>query len=197
MGPGAPLPAGGIIAVVGDPDECIAAARTLAVSAGVDPGEVLIMSPEPVAGHPSWMCVTSTDDCARRRSRWVDDDRLRFVAVVLNAGPSGMDWACSSLDALQPVQTHLAVPGWRHVEDVLARLRSLAPVTAIDLVGTVDPITSVGFLDLDVPVSTIDGVEATAELWCSYLATASHPGQSHPGLLPTALAASTGVENLR
>ncbi|HTO01944.1 MAG TPA: hypothetical protein VL068_14855 [Microthrixaceae bacterium] len=219
MGPSAPLPSGGIVAVVGDPDECISAARTLAVSAGIDPGEVLIMSPEPVAGHPTWMCLTSIDDCERRRDRWIDDDRLHLVAVVLNAGPSGMSWACSSLDALEPIQTHLAVPGWRRVEDVATRLRSLAPITAIDLVGTADPITSVGFLDLDVPVSTIDGVEATAELWCSYLASASSPGQVHldhvqPDLtqsrsghsqvcqpnysqLPIELAASTGVENLR
>lgn len=200
MQPSVETPLHGIVAVVGDPDECVAAARNLASMAGVDAGEVLVMSPEPVAGQPSWMCVTTIEDCIRRRSRWVDDNRLHIVAVVLNAGPSGMEWACTALDALAPEQTHLAVPGWRRVEDVVARLRSLAPIAAIDLVGATDPATVVGFLDLDVPVSTIDGATATADLWCSYLATNSNPIRLRSGSASRrdpVLTASTGVENLR
>ncbi|MGB6058818.1 MAG: hypothetical protein WBF71_11175 [Microthrixaceae bacterium] len=198
MHPVVETPTSGIVAVVGDPDDCVAAASALAQREGVDPGEVLVMAPEPVAGHPSWMCVTTIDDCERRRARWSDDKRLHIVAVVLNAGPSGMEWACASLDALTPDQTHLAVPGWRRVEDVVGRLRSLAPITAVDLVGETDPATAVGFLDLDVPVSTIAGADATPEVWSSYLAAASAPSSRlEQILLEQALTVSNGVENLR
>ncbi|MGB3412759.1 MAG: hypothetical protein WBA45_16370 [Microthrixaceae bacterium] len=198
MHPVVETPTCGIVAVVGDADECVSAARRLAGREGVDPGEVVVMSPEPIVGHPSWMCVTTIDDGARRRARWSDDKRLHIVAVVLNAGPSGMEWACAALDSLTPDQTHLAVPGWRRVEDVVARLRSLAPITAIDLVGDTDPATAVGFLDLDVPVSTIAGADATPEVWSSYLAAASAPSSRlEQILLEQALTVSNGVENLR
>lgn len=209
MGPVPVAPSSGILAVVGDPDECVAAARHLAAIQGADPGEVLVMSPEPVDGHPSWMCVTSIQDCEKRRARWSGDKRLHIVAVVLNAGTEGMEWACTSLDALAPDQTRLAVPGWRRAEDLTGRLRSLAPITALDLVGPVDPDAVIGFLDLYVPVATIDGEPATVGLWCEHLTQETDTAQKlielpqvptsrlEQVLLDQLLTISNGEENIR
>ncbi len=204
-----PMPNAGIVAIVGDPEECVVAARSLALRQGIDPGEVTVVSPKPLTGFPSWMSVTSVEDCRRRRTRWASDKRLHIVAVVLNAGPTGMNWARASLDALSPDLTHLAVPGWRRAEEVVGRLRSLAPIAAIDLVGAVDPCTVVGFLDLNVAVATIDGDPVTVERWCSYISPTAGAATSliHLPRVPTTrleqvlldqfMAASSGREKLR
>ena len=171
----------GVIAVAGDGDEALVVAESLAVAAGGAAGDVIVMSPVAMPGRPSWMCLSSPEQAAGRREVWRTSDRLVVVAVVVTPGAQGQEWGSAALAALAPDQTRVAVPGWRRPDEVAGRLAAMAPVHAIDLVGAADPSAVIDFLDLAVPVATIDGVPATSRRWAEMLLAAGHPEQPGRG----------------
>ncbi len=168
----------GVLAVAGDGDEALVVAESFAVAAGGSAGDVIVMSPVAMPGRPSWMCLNSPEQAAGRREVWRTSTRLVVVAVVVTPGAQGQEWGRAALDSLAPDQTRVAVPGWRRPDEVAGRLAAMAPVHAIDLVGAVDPSAVVDFLDLAVPVATIDGVPATSRRWAEMLLAA---GRSSDG----------------
>ncbi len=176
-------PAHGVIAVAGDGDEALVVAEALSVAAGGDPGDVIVMSPVAMPGRPSWMCLNSPEQAAARRDVWRDSARLVVVAVVVTPGEQGQQWGRAALAALEPDQTRVAVPGWRRPDEVVGRLAAMSPVHAIDLVGAADPSAVVDFLDLAVPVATIDGEPATPTRWAEVLLAAGHLTEQ-PGSAP-------------
>lgn len=171
----------GVIAVAGDGDEALVVAESLAVAAGGAAGDVIVMSPVAMPGRPSWMCLNSPEQAADRREVWRTSARLVVVAVVVTPGAQGQQWGSAALAALEPDQTRVAVPGWRRPDEVAGRLAAMAPVHTIDLVGAVDPSAVIDFLDLDVPVATIDGVPATSRRWAEMLLAAGHAEQPARG----------------
>src|SRR5690606_25720661 len=54
-----PSPEHGVLAVAGDGDEALVVAESLAIAGGGSAGDVLVMSPVPMPGRPSWMCLSS------------------------------------------------------------------------------------------------------------------------------------------
>lgn len=173
--PAPSLPPVGVLAVVGDGEEVIAAAEAAAVAAGGAPGDVLVVAPQPLPGRPSWMCLCSHDQAAARRAVWRDAERLVVVAVVVGPGELAQQWGRGALDALRADQTRLAVPGWRRPEEVASRLAAMAPVHAIELVDAVDAAAVVEFLELPVPVASIDGQPATHARWAELIVEAAGP----------------------
>ena len=174
-------PEQGVLAVAGDGDEALVVAEALAIAGGGSAGDVLVMSPVPMPGRPSWMCLSSPDQAASRREMWRSSGRLVVVAVVVTPGVQGQEWGRAALDALEPDQTRVAVPGWRRPDEVAGRLAAIAPVHAIDLVGAVDPTAVVDFLDLAVPVATIDGSHATSRRWAEMLLAAGRSADAPEG----------------
>ena len=171
-------PERGVIAVAGDGDEALVVAESLALAAGGAAGDVIVMSPVAMPGRPSWMCLNSPEQAAGRREVWRTSKRLVVVAVVVTPGAQGQEWGSAALAALEPDQTRVAVPGWRRPDEVAGRLAAMAPVHAIDLVGAADPSAVIDFLDLAVPVATIDGVPATSRRWAEMLLAAGHVEQA-------------------
>jgi hypothetical protein len=184
----------GIVAVVGERDQALAVAGRLVAEDGASADDVVVIAPEAPAGHPAWMWIGSPDEAAARRDRWSRRPGRCVVAVLLPPGDNARRWARAALDALDPAEVRLAVPGWRTADEVVARrLHGLAPVDGIDLVGDVDPATAVGFLTSEVPVLSLDGDDATADRWAQLLREVAGPEGSSDAPVPTTPAVSSAA----
>jgi len=166
------LPTRGVVAVVGEGSDALAVAEGLAADAGIDPGDVLLASPDAGGPRPAWLTITDPVDAAARAARWHAADRLTILAVTMRPGLEGLEWTRALLDAVGAHQVRLAVPGWRHADEVAPRLQGLARVDAIDVCDPVEWPAAAGFLGLPIPVATIAGRPATLEVWSECLADA-------------------------
>ena len=143
----------------------LAVAEGLAADAGINPGDVLLASPDAGGPRPAWLTITDPVDAAARAARWHAADRLTILAVTMRPGLDGLEWTRALLDAVGAHQVRLAVPGWRHADEVAPRLQGLARVDAIDVCDPVEWPAAAGFLGLPIPVATIAGRPATLEVW--------------------------------
>ena len=96
----------------------------------------------------------------------------RSGADMEGGGDGKRVWTRALLDAVGAHQVRLAVPGWRHADEVAPRLQGLARVDAIDVCDPVEWPAAAGFLGLPIPVATIAGRPATLEVWSECLADA-------------------------
>lgn len=171
------LPPGrGIVAVVGDADDALLTAQRLAGRSGRDADDcVVLMAPEARAGQLPWLVVTSPAAATDRRRRWARRSEATFVAVAVDPGPAGLEWAREALAALEPDQVRYAAPAWRCADELAPRVAAVGHVDVVDLVHLASAVEPGEFLDLVPPVGTLDGRPAEAGLWAAHLMAAPTP----------------------
>lgn len=163
--PAAPaLPTSGVVVFVGQGRTAWESARTMGERLGLWTGDVAVVSRSAeVEGVPAWLVVNDLDDLAMRADRW----RQRgVVPIVVDLGSEVVDqvWAIRALTTLRADQVRLVTEAWRLAEDVGRTTGKLGGVDAIELVALADTVDPLGMLDLDTPISTVEGRAATPEL---------------------------------
>lgn len=99
-----------------------------------------------------------------------------IVAVVVVPGLGGHRWATELLTELAPLQTRLAVAGWRPFDQLEPTIAGLGGVDVVDLVDSGRAAEPERYLDLAVPVGMIDGRTATPTIWAATLASLGRAG---------------------
>lgn len=155
----------GLVVFVGDAAAALETARDMGERTGLWTGDVAVISRNPDAGDvPSWLLVDDLDELASRSARWRQRDRL--VPVVVDQGIEAAEriWARTAITQLAAEQVRLVVESWRLPEDVGKMAGKLGGVDALELVAIADTVEPLAMLDLDIPLSTIEGRPATPEL---------------------------------
>jgi hypothetical protein len=163
--PAAPaLPANGVVVFVGQAKAAWESARTMGQRHALWSGDVAVVSrASEIDGVPSWLVVNDLADLASRADRW----RQRgIVPIVLDLGTEVVDqvWAIRALTALQADQVRFVTEAWRLAEDVGRTAGKIGGVDTIELVAVADTVEPLAMLDLEIPISTIEGRPATPEL---------------------------------
>ena len=160
--PAPPLPAGGIIAVVGNRIDALQVAGRLASSLGIATDDVIVAAPSADIVVPSEADAMRLAATTRYRC-----NPTAVIAVELVAGRLGFEWARAVLDGLQAEQVHLATDTARLMSQHHLTVAALGGVDVIDLLNTSSSDAPEAALELGTPVATIDGRPATAEMWAA------------------------------
>lgn len=165
--PAAPsLPAGsGLVVFVGDAESALETVRRIGNRTGRWNGDVPIVTRRSeIEGVPSWLLVTALEDLAARADRWRQRDGL--VPVVLDHGLDAADrsWAAQAVLQTSPDQVRLVTEAWRLPHDVGRLAGKIGGADALELIGVSDSVEPLAMLDLDIPVGSIEGRDATPEL---------------------------------
>jgi hypothetical protein len=167
-----PLPnaTGAVLAVVGDADRALGLARDVAQELGLDPGDVLLATPDAGTSRvPAWLRLDNRDTAAERRRSWWRRDRLTLVAVDACFGVSP-HWGRRMLDALEPTLTWGVVEATWKPEDIERWSDSLGGVDSLAVQNVRATVSPAAILGVDVPVARLDGSVATPTVWSSLLA---------------------------
>jgi hypothetical protein len=157
------------IAVVGDHHSVRGVAGSLAVRLGLDESDVIVASPEPQEGMPSWLRLHTPADVAARSPRWRRSNSPRVIAVELSPGREGHAWAASMLEAIGADQVRLVAKAWQLTDQLTAKAAVLGGIDGLDLVEMDAAAEPELFLEIEMDVLGIDGRPATAELWAALL----------------------------
>lgn len=163
--PSAPaLPASGIVVFVGQARAALTAAQTMGERLGLWNGDVAVVSrARDIADVPSWLVVDNFDELAVRADRW----RQRgIVPIVVDLGTEAVEqvWAIRAITGLRADQVRLVTEAWRLTEDVGRTAGKLGGVDAIELVDVADTVEPLAMLDLDIPISSVQGRPVTPDL---------------------------------
>jgi hypothetical protein len=158
------LPTTGLVVFVGQAKAAWDAARAMGERHALWNGDVAVVSRSPhLEDVPAWLVVNDLDDLASRAGRW----RQRgIVPIVLDLGTEAVDqvWAIRAITQLQADQVRLVAEAWRLTEDVGRTAGKLGGVDAIELVAVADTVEPLAMLDLEIPISTVEGRTATPDL---------------------------------
>ncbi len=159
------LPTSGVVAFVGDVSTALEAVQRIGTRTGLWSKEIAVMTRhDEIEGVPSWLIINDFDELTTRTTRWRQRDTV--VPVIIDQGIEATDrhWAAGALVALDPDQVRMVTETWRLPDDVGRLAAKLGGIDAIDLVAVADSVEPLAMLDLDIPVSTIEGRDASAEL---------------------------------
>ncbi len=168
--PASPLPTSGIITVVGARADAVEAAVSVAQACGRVASEVMLAAPTDASVTPRTIGAVVTESVRRRHQR--GDSGPVVVAVAVAPGVEGTRWATEVVTALDAVHVRVAAGAWRPIErtaSLIERVRSVAPVAALDLIEIESAPAPERFLGLGVAIGTIDGLPSTAMSWAATL----------------------------
>lgn len=170
--PAVRLQPGEVMAVVGDADRALELASRLALSIGLDPGDVVMACPgEGAPAEPTLRQVISSGEAAETAAEeWADLARPTVVSIAAAPGSGREAWAGNVIGALQPAAVWGVVEATRKPEDISAWSRAVGQVDALaleDLDATTSPAAVLG---TGIPVALLDGQLASAEAWTALLA---------------------------
>jgi hypothetical protein len=157
--PALPRAARAVIAVVGDREEAI----DLAASIAGDRADVLVAADRRGADLRTAASVVDLRASWRRRRRPV------VVAVASPFAVAASPWAAGVLDALEPAMVLGHVDAGRKPEDVAAWSTSVGGIDALAVTGLERTTTPAAILGAGIPVATLDGAPATPARWAALL----------------------------
>jgi len=170
------LPETGVVVFVGAAKSALDSARRMGERLGLWSGDVAVISrSNHIEDIPSWLVVNDLDDLASRAGRW----RQRgIVPIVLDLGAEVVDqvWAIRALTTLHADQVRLVTETWRLAEEVGRTAGKLGGVDAMELVAVADTVEPLAMLDLEIPISTVEGRPATPELLAAVWLENRHRG---------------------
>jgi len=179
----APVIRTGILAIIGAKADAVRSAVALSESLGSTAADVLIAAPDGAANASAPdMADFVREHALQRAARGVTGPTI--VVVIVTPGIGGHRWATELLAELAPLQTRLAVAGWRPFDRLEQTIAGLGGVDVVDLVDSGRAAEPERYLDLPVPVGMIDGRPATPTIWAATLASLGRVG--HLGA-PTSL----------
>ena len=167
-----PLPhaAGAVLAVAGDAERALGLARDLALELDLDPGDVLLATPDGTTSLvPAWLHLANRDNAGERRRSWWRRERLTLVAID---APFGLPtaWGRRMLDAIEPNLTWGVVDATWKPEDVERWSDGLGGVDSLAVQNLRATVSPAAILNTDVPVARLDGAVATPTVWSTLLA---------------------------
>lgn len=161
-----PLPCdSGLVVFVGEAATALETARRMGERHQLWNGDVAVLTRSgDVADVPSWLVIDDLDELTSRAARWRQRDGV--VPVVLDQGVEAVEraWAAKAIKAIEADQVRLVVEAWRLTEDVGRLAGKLGGVDAIELVAVADTVEPLAMLDLEIPLGSIEGRPATADL---------------------------------
>lgn len=170
LAPARPLPTGAtVVAVVGELASARGAASALAVRLGLDAEDVVVASPVPREGISPWLAVDGPAAAASRARRWRQADHPTVVAVDLAPGAEGLTWAAEVVGRLGADQVRLVAKAWQLADQLVPKADALGGIDGLELVEVDASAEPELFLELTMPVLSIDGRSATSELWAALL----------------------------
>lgn len=165
--PALPSADGSLVAFVGPAAATLETARRIAATTQDRwTGDVAVLSRRArIDGVEDWLLVNDLDEVLTRARRWRQRPGLVAVVIDMDLDVVGdRKWAIEALTTLEAAQVRLIAEAWRLPEDVGRASSKLGGVDAIDLIDTTDAIEPLAMLDLDLPVGTVEGRAASAEL---------------------------------
>lgn len=165
--PRPPAGPGQVTVLAGPLHLCLPAARRIAEDAGISPaGVVLASSGDDFSSHCTQ--VRSIAAVKRRMREWREAREPVFVALATPVGTRGLAWATSILIALQPDAVWGVVSATTKGADCTewAKRLGVEAVVVEEADASGSPAT---VLEMGIPVATVDGRPATAELWAALL----------------------------
>ena len=161
------LAVSGVIAVVGVRGDAERVAASLVTGVGADPADVLVAAPHQPVIAPALDELAGLAAAVRRPG-----GRPAVVVVEVVPGREGHEWARDVLGAIGADQVRFVVSGGRSAASQAMSVTAVGGSTMIDVVdiidlGEADQIEA--FLDLEIPVGSIDGRPATPSLWAANL----------------------------
>jgi hypothetical protein len=161
-----PLPRNsGLVVFVGEAATALETARRMGERHQLWNGDVAVLTRSgDVADVPSWLVIDDLDELANRAARWRQRDGV--VPVVLDQGVEAVEraWAAKAITAIEADQVRMVVEAWRLTEDVGRLAGKLGGVDALELVAVADTVEPLAMLDLGIPLGSIEGRPATADL---------------------------------
>ena len=169
--PRVPAGDGEVLMVVGPGAETFAAARSLALSLRLEPGDVQWAASGALAGLAPEACrITSLDTAIERQRTSTTTGSVTIIAVDAPLRTSGGPWLEHMLSVWSPSAVWAVLDSTRKPEDLVPWLDGLPQLDAVvvqDTDSTADP---AAVLDhVSVPVALVDGARATAHRWASLL----------------------------
>ena len=166
--PSPPQSPNSIIAVVGPRDEVMTAAWAVAADIGAPRDQIAIAtqrtvwrSQEQVLGPP--------EDVAEERRTWRWRDRPSVIAIEQPVRVGASLWASEMLRAIKPGMCWGVAEASHKPEDLAAWSRALGGLDVLALVDLEGTTTPAAALAAGVPVGSLDGQPATAQLWARVL----------------------------
>ncbi|MGY6499356.1 MAG: hypothetical protein ACXIVQ_00455 [Acidimicrobiales bacterium] len=165
-----PLPEGNaVVVVVGELASARTAASRLAVRLGLGPDDVVVATRSDVADLSPWLVIDSATSAAARSRRWRDAEHPTVVAVDLTLGAEGASWAHDVVARLRADEVRLVAKAWQLADQLASKAHALGTVDGLELVEVEASAEPELFLELTMPVLSIDGRAATSELWAALL----------------------------
>ncbi|MEM9200544.1 MAG: hypothetical protein AAGC53_02745 [Actinomycetota bacterium] len=158
------MPTQGVVAFVGDASMSLPLVQELGQRLGLWGNEVAVVTPYVHDDIPTWLAIDDLTDLASRAPRWRRREGAVPVIIDDSIDRPNLDWVGESLEALSPAQTRLIAEAWRLPEQVGRIALRMGGIDAIDLAQAGDTIDPLAMLDLDIPIGSVEGRPASAEL---------------------------------
>jgi len=158
------LPESGVVVFIGDAELALPAVQALGQRENCWSSEVGVVTRRSLESVPAWLSIDSDEDLQARLPRW--RRRAGVVPVIIDQpiDAPNIDAALQILDLIDPAQTRLVTEAWRLPEQAGRLASRMGGIDAIDLVDTADAIDPLGMIDLDIPIGSVEGRPATADL---------------------------------
>ena len=166
----APLPATGVVIIVGNDEAAHRVATSTASSLGIEADEVVVASPHdphrlPTAGELTQLARALADRGPRS-----------ILVIELVAGIAGHEWARAVISGLRPARVNLAIDAGCGYDELRRTVTALGGIDAIDLLDVAASHHAEELLEMNIPIATLDGRDASPALWAATVL--SRPGAS-------------------
>ena len=161
-----PVPTGpAVVAFVGEAHAALDAARRVGARTGLWNGDIEILTRHRALDDvPSWLVVNELEEAAQRAERWRQRGTPTAIVIDQSIDAGDRAWAMRALTAMRADQVRMVAEAWRlpaQVGELATRVGGIDVIDLVDVDGAVEPLA---MLDLDIPVATVQGRPATADL---------------------------------
>jgi hypothetical protein len=157
-----------VVAVIGPRQEVMTAARAVAADIGVPSDQIAIATQRPLWRSQEHVLGPPEQTAEERRTwRWRDQPSVVAIEQPVRAGAS--KWASEMLKALEPALCWGVAEASHKPEDVAAWSRALGGLDVLALVDLEGTTTPAAALATAIPVGSLDGEPATAQVWARLL----------------------------
>lgn len=158
-----------VIALVGDRSAMERAIAWVNDQLGLHPDRLMLATRSESRVFPAERRIGGHERAASLRSAWRRRERPVLVAVDAPVGLRHTTWTRHVLDALEPAAVWAVVDAQRKPEDVVEWSERIGGVDAIALDRTEETASPAAVLTTGLPVSLLDGHQATPARWAAVL----------------------------